>query len=103
MRTVETAEDEDKNEDIWMGMGMKTNMEMEMLTTTGTGIGMGMRRRKTFSRLRVVIPLSWYAHQSPGGTRTCLLFSAQPVLCGLELASIEAPGFEVEGCPIQGS
>ena len=50
----------------------------------------------TFNGLRVVIPLSWYAEQSPGVTRTCpVLFSTQPVRLSIEPGIIIDKGFGV--------
>ena len=50
----------------------------------------------TFNGLRVVIPLSWYAEQSPGVTRACpVLFSTQPVRLSIEPGIIIDKGFWV--------
>ena len=53
----------------------------------------------TFNSLRVVIPLSWYAEQSPGVTRTCpVLFSTQPVRLSIEPGIIIDKGSRILGC-----
>ena len=53
----------------------------------------------TFNGLRVVIPLSWYAEQSPGVTRTCpVLFSTQPVRLSIEPGIIIDKGSRILGC-----
>ena len=70
----------------------RTKAKARLKTKTRTRIG----TRMTFSKLRVVILLSWFREQAISGCNKNL---AGPVLLGLELASIEAPGFEVEFNP----
>ena len=59
----------------------KARLKAETRTRIGT--------RMTFSKLRVVIPLSWFRERAISGCNKNL---AGPVLHGLELALIEAPG-----------
>ena len=67
----------------------RTKAKARLKTETRTRIG----TRMTFSKLRVVIPLSWFRERAISGCNKNL---AGPVLHGLELASIEAPGFELK-------
>ena len=63
----------------------RTKAKARLKTETRTRIG----TRMTFSKLRVVIPLSWFRERAISGCNKNL---AGPVLHGLELALIEAPG-----------
>ena len=77
----------------------RTKAKARLKTKTRTRIG----TRMTFSKLRVVILLSWFRERAISGCNKNL---AGPVLHGLELASIEAPGapeVELKGSSIQGS